>query len=528
MSGTGDFAAIAASCFDQRWHFDPVEASAQGLSEHDGRLGEFTEDRVQLQLAGLRASANALEEVEVSSIDDEIDRTALLNDLRVQSHVWIHEQPHVRDPGFWVNHLLEGLYHVLAARDRDPGARRDAVQARLEGAPALLAAAEATLAGCPRPFIETANAMLAGGRLLIEEADVLGGEESFVLAQRQAKAALDRFAAHLHGDLMDQAAEDFAIGVDGFNYRLAFQHALRATTPEILRFGVALVDEVTAELEQMAAAMRPGTPWQELMDQLRADQPAADRLVPAYADSMARARAFIADRGLVSLEDAPLEVIATPEFLVPVIPFAAYQPPGAFAEDGVGRFYVTQSPTGQAHVDHCQHEIPITALHEGWPGHHLQFARAVRHDRLVRRLVTTPVTVEGWALYCEDLLAAEGFLSTDEERFFQRVALLLRAVRVVLDVGLHTQDVSRTQAVDLLMDRVHMERRHAEAEVRRYTATPAYQLAYAVGRRELKQLRADREQRLGDQFDLRMFHDAVLGYGGLPVSLIRWGLEIDG
>ena len=133
----------------------------------------------------------------------------------------------------------------------------------------------------------------------------------------------------------------------------------------------------------------------------------------------------------------------------------------------------------------------------------------------------TPLTVEGWALYCEEMMAEQGFYATAEERLFQRVHLLWRAVRVLLDVGLHTRGMTVTQAVDFLAARLHVDRANAEAEVRRYCATPTYALSYAVGRRELLQLRQD----FGAS--LREFHDAIMPFGGLPVSLIRWGLGLE-
>jgi uncharacterized protein (DUF885 family) len=113
-----------------------------------------------------------------------------------------------------------------------------------------------------------------------------------------------------------------------------------------------------------------------------------------------------------------------------------------------------------------------------------------------------------------------------EEKFFQRVHLLWRALRIVLDVGLHTRGMTVDEAVRLLVDRVHFDRHNAEAEVRRYCANPAYQLCYAVGRRELQKLRHAYFAARGPGLSLRPFHDAVLRYGGLPVSLIRWGLGL--
>jgi len=144
-----------------------------------------------------------------------------------------------------------------------------------------------------------------------------------------------------------------------------------------------------------------------------------------------------------------------------------------------------------------------------------------------RKNVWTPLTVEGWALYCEDMMGEEGFYRSEEERFFQRVHLLWRAVRVLLDVGLHTRGMTFQQAVEYMVTHLRVDHANAEAEVRRYCAEAAYPLCYAVGRREILELRKDFQAARGDRFRLRAFHDALLRYGGLPVTLIRWGLGLN-
>jgi uncharacterized protein (DUF885 family) len=311
-----------------------------------------------------------------------------------------------------------------------------------------------------------------------------------------------------------------------------FEHALRDTAPELWRYGHHLVEEVEADLAARAA--RLGEPrWQELVDRLRTDHPDERALVGAYAAEMGRARDFVAERGLAAIPDDPLDVVATPPFMRPLVPFAAYDAPGAYSSDGTGLFYVTEpdpalAPAARERIlrDHCRHEIAVTALHEGYPGHHLQLTHARRLPSHTRKNLWTPLTVEGWALYCEDMMGEEGFYRTAEEMLFQRVHLLWRAVRVLLDVGLHTRAMSFEDAVSQLIERLHVDRSSAEAEVRRYCAWPGYQLCYAVGRRELRRLRDDFKARRGDGFTLRGFHDAVLGYGGLPVTLIRWGLGL--
>ena len=136
--------------------------------------------------------------------------------------------------------------------------------------------------------------------------------------------------------------------------------------------------------------------------------------------------------------------------------------------------------------------------------------------------------VEGWALYCEQLLDEAGYYRTPEQRLFQLVNLLWRAIRVVLDVGLHTRghDAGRGGGLHggAPADRA-AERRGRGAPLLRVAT---YQLCYAVGRRELLQLREDWQEATGPDFDPRRFHDTLLSYGGLPVSLARWGMDMAG
>ncbi len=532
-----ELADLIASYLDLRWHLDPVAATTAGVREHDHRLGRFAEEDVRQHVAAFRSLAGALEQVQVDSLDDEIDRTALLDDVRVTIHRFTTERVHRLNPSFWLEHALEGLYHLLARQDRPKEHRSRAVAERLAAIPDLLAAAEATLEDCPRVFVETALDVAAGAGSLIDE--VVGqlkpaGDATFDEAAAAARQAVEHFRTFLKNELLDGPQAGFAIGEDAFNFRLHHEHALRATAPELWRYGQRLADEVEAELERLAREIAPGTSWPDLVDRLRQDHPTAAELVRAYAGEMERARAFVIQHDLAPVPEGRLAVIETPPFLKPLIPFAAYQAPGAFAEDRTGWFYVTP-PDGRLPPDehermlrdHCVHELASTALHEGYPGHHLQFLVAQQQERTVRRLLGTPLTIEGWALYCEEMMAEQGFYRGVEERFFQRVHLLWRALRIVLDVGLHTRDMTFAEAVDLLVNRVHFDRRHAELEVRRYCAYPAYQLCYAVGRRELRALREAYQRAQGAAFSLRRFHEQALQYGGLPVSLIRWGMGLD-
>jgi len=535
----GPLQEIERSYFDLRWHLDPVAATQAGVTAHDDRFGRYGPAALAPHLAGLKSIAAALEGASAPALEDEIDRTALLNDIRVTLRRFERERPQAKNPTFWLSHLLGGLHFLMLRRDRTPAERAQAVSGRLEDVPAFLDDARATLTEPVRVFVETALQVAEGGSHLVQEVAAAAAQQAPDQAARLAAArdtavsALGAFTRDLWRWL-DGASDQFALGEEDFNFRLHYEHALRDTAPELWRYGHHLQQELEADLAARARRLDGRGGWHGVVDRLRAEHPTDAALVDAYAREMARARDFVAQRGLAPMPEAPLDVVATPAFMRPMIPFAAYDSPGPYSRDRTGWFYVTvpddRLPVDQRERilrDHCRFELPATALHEGYPGHHLQLVHAQAQPSHVRKNIWTPLTVEGWALYCEDMMGEEGFYGSEEEVLFQRVHLLWRAVRILLDVGLHTRGMTFDQAVTALVDQVHVDRANAEAEVRRYCAEPAYQLCYAVGRRELLQLREDYRAASQGDFTLRRFHDAILRYGGLPVALIRWGLGLD-
>ena len=537
----GPFREIERAYFDLRWHLDPVAATQAGVTTYDDRYGRFSPVALAPHLAALKSISAALEEATTGELEDEIDRTALLNDVRVLQQRFERERPQAKNPGFWLTHLLGGLHFLLGRRDRAPAERARALAGRLEDVPGLLDDARAALVEPVRVFVETALRITEGGLALVRDmgtaVDGVAPSEAgrVVAAAEQAGAALSSFTHDL-GRWLESASDRFALGEDDFNFHLHYEHALRDTAPELWRYGMHLKEELEADLARRAGRLSGGRGkrWQDVADRLRADHPPAAALVAAYAEEMRRARDFVATRGLAAIPDAPLDVVPTPAFMRPIIPFAAYDSPGPYSSDRAGWFYVTlPDPRLPAEAqermlrDHCRYELAATALHEGYPGHHLQLLHAQAQSSDTRKNVWTPLTVEGWALYCEDMMGEEGFYRSEEEAFFQRVHLLWRATRVLLDVGLHTRGMTFDQAVDQFVTELHVDRANAEAEVRRYCAEPAQPLCYAVGRREILELRKDFQAARGTKFTLRAFHDALLRYGGLPVALIRWGLGLN-
>jgi uncharacterized protein (DUF885 family) len=202
-------------------------------------------------------------------------------------------------------------------------------------------------------------------------------------------------------------------------------------------------------------------------------------------------------------------------------PAAFYYPP---SEDGTrpGTYYFnTYDPPSRP----LHQAVPMT-YHEAVPGHHFQLTaeRQLADLPAFRRhgaLLACGAYVEGWALYAERLAGEMGLYHTPLERFGAWESEAHRAARLVVDTGLHAFGWSRQRSIDLLVERAGLSRLDAAIETDRYIAWPGQALSYMIGQREILDLRARLEERDGDRFDLRAFHDQIIGHGSLPLDVMR-------
>ena len=219
-----------------------------------------TPSRCALHLAAFKAIAAAVEQLEIDDTQDEIDRTAFLDDIRITILRFERERPHVHDPGFWLSHLFEALYILLRRRRGDPAASGPGAVERLKATPAFLASARETLKDPPRVFLDTATAMTDGGLALMSQAAAAGHANGYRTSQEQSRRRRPRRNPRWDGSALALRQElnanpddlSFAIGEEQFNRRLHHEHALPAGAPELYRYGLHLVEEVEAEVAALA------------------------------------------------------------------------------------------------------------------------------------------------------------------------------------------------------------------------------------------------------------------------------------
>ena len=462
---------LCASFRDLESHFDPIA---------EGRLGRFDTATVREHLAAFRAIEAGVEELDVEDAADEIDRTALLDDIRVTIFRYQHERPHTRNPAFWLMRLCGALSDRPTVGPSD----RSCLEL-LKSIPDYLQAAEGTLKAPPSVFIDLARALIEPAADMIAGfmRDAEGDHEvrGVVLA---AEAALARFSVHLETELSQDAEERSpGVGEEEFERILHFRYALRAGAGEVWRYVQRLIEEVDGPVK--------GDGRPRILE--RARETVAD------LEPHARALGF-------PVHGVP-ELAEMPRHRALAEPLAEY----------------VRGPAGKGRFELSGHDwyepmlVPLVAENV-IPGVHTLAAHAAGLRTRVRQ--TASVGDAGFGLYALAVLDEAGAVK-------QRELLLYRAVLARIDIGLHTGQLSMADALRLLADRFPMQPREALAAVRGTLMEPGAATGAIITRRELLRLRDDRRRATGSGFSYAKHHGELMGYGGLPVSLIRWGLGVE-
>jgi uncharacterized protein (DUF885 family) len=343
-------------------------------------------------------------------------------------------------------------------------------------------------------------------------------------AELEAAAhAVEDYAGFLERDLGSRAQGDFACGHEYFDMLLRYRHGLSLTADDLHAFGQHLYESTLAELKVETRRLRGDEDIQALTRQIQATHPSAEELLAAYQHGMEDARTFVREHQLLSIpQGEQLNVIETPSFLRHHIPFAAYLQPTPRDPQQQGWYYVTPASNEAALGEHNFASLPHTCVHEAWPGHHCQFVTANLNpvaSSLPRLSNPSATLYEGWALYCEQLMQEQGFLNAPEARFVLLKDRLWRALRILLDVELHTRGLEVTEAAERMQTALGFTREQAMADLTWYSRAPTVPMGYATGWALINAAR----ERLQDGMEptLADFHDQLLAEGsiGLPFVL---------
>ncbi|MDD5645685.1 MAG: DUF885 domain-containing protein [Candidatus Bipolaricaulis sp.] len=542
----GAFYSAVDAFIDEFLRESPVAATQLGDHRFDARLSDHAPDARRRQEEQLRAGLAALSGIDISSFgpDAAIDHSVMVRLTRALLRDFDPLDYDERSPGVYVEECLGGIFLLLIREFAPLATRMKSVLGRLRQVPRVLAEAGANLVPerVPPVWAEMAIESATQGRglfTLLVPAMALRTPWLFpqiLVAARRAARALDEYAQFLRIDVAPRAKGDYAVGKDVFEEMLRDQHLLDVSADELLQIGHRLFDETERSMDELAVKLSPGKTPRQILDEAKKKHPDARGLLNAYRQEVARARAFVVEQGIATIPDEEsLKIKATPAYLRGVLPYAAYMPPGVLEPRQEGVFLVTpvsnrtSAETQEIKLrGHNTAKLPITALHEGYPGHHLQLVHANRTPTLPRKLASalSSLFVEGWAFYCEELMEELGFQSDPVQPLARRKDQLWRAARIILDVCLHTQGMSVDEAIAFLVDKVGLEPGDAKSEVRRYTQSPTQPMSYLIGKLEILKV-IDAYKTRHPQASMREMHDAILACGSLPPKLMAQRLLAD-
>lgn len=520
---------------------DPIEATQLGAHEYDDQLGQITPDWLAEAHERRQTWLARIEAIDPTTLApaEQMDRTVALIDLKTALRRHVDLRVWERAP-YWYLERLGSAFAGLINYDHAPVETRGAhLLARLQKTPDYLNTAQANLtAAAPPLHVEMGITAARGLQQFLSEAvpgfaatvpSMLGASLAAATAHVQlALQDFTNFLEQLHG----RAQGNFACGVEHFDFLLKEFHLLEIDHRSLYEFGREQMAADKTALADYAHSLDPATPWPAQIEAVKDHHPQGADFLAVYAAEMARARQHCVGADLITLPPGEsCAVVWLPAYLRAGAPLGFMHTTPPFADGLHSELLLTPLDTDapaerqRQHMrDNCYAFARSITLHEIYPGHHTQKV----HHKLatatspMRRYFSSPLFVEGWGLYTEDLMEESGFLHEPAVKLFKLRNALWRSARVVIDSGLHTRNMPFAVAVALLCDEVHLNRRMAEGEVRRYTThdNPTYPSAYLLGKTAIHALRRRWLGQPGPQRSLEEFHDQLLSYGSPPLRLV--------
>jgi len=550
------FADLSKRAMDTWMQLSPVSATQIGDHRYDSELDDLSAAGQQKTVAAYKALLGELDKIEVAKLgrENQVDAAILRNQL--QSEIWNAE---VLQSGKWDPQLYNGIagsaIYGLMAREFAPLPERlKAATARMEKLPAIFAQARENLdpARVPKIHAETV-AKQNKGILSIVDTFITPHIGELPQADQQRlqaaidglKKAVDEQQTWLDKTLVPNAKGDFRIGAEKYDQKLKFALSSSLSRQEIGERARAELKRVREDMYGIAQTVlkdKPGAPEmpaqptdeqqqkaiEAALELAYADKPARDKVVDDAKAALEQSTAFVREHDLMTLPDAPVDIILMPEFQRGVA-VAYCDSPGPLDKNLKTFYAVSPIPDdwSEKQVDSFLREynsrmIHLLSIHEGTPGHYLEGWHSAKFPSTLRAVLRSGLFAEGWAVYTERMMQEQGYLNNDPLFHLVQLKFYLRTIsNAILDQGVHVDNWDREKAMHLMTHDAFQQESEAAGKWVRAQLTSAQLPTYFVGAQEHFDTRKAVQEKLGDKFNLKAYHDQVLSYGAPPVRFAR-------
>ena len=534
----------------------PVNATFVGVHELDDRLPDLSEHGLGDTVADMEDLLRRAAELDVAGLApvERVDLRLARGFLRIELQE--HASGHFArgNPALYTGEAIFGVMSLFLSDYAPVGERATAAVARLEAVPGLLARCRENVRRAPAAWTRRALRECSGALdFLGEGIDLLGAEDPpraprLRAAADLAAAAFDELARWLGSDLLRRCDAPVAAGEEALDLCLRDGHCVDVPANEIAREARDALARVRAELWERARALGADSPTAALAG-LSELHPPAERYYDRYREVWGAMRDLALERELLSWPDAPIRFVPRPSWArkaAPSLYFLFYRSPAPFGGPEVHDYLVTPIDAGLPEGERtallrANNDSVIKlnhVVHHGGIGHHVQNWHARRAPSRIGRVAAVDCAsriamfcggtmAEGWACYATDLVREAGGLTPLEE-YAELSAEARMAARAVVDVELHEGRMGLDEAAAFYEREAGMGASAAHAEAVKNSMFPGVALMYRTGTEAIHALRRRAREREGAAFGLRSFHDRLLSWGSVPVSLAGELLEAEG
>jgi len=531
------FLDFSKTLMDEYLSWDPLYATQLGWHKYDKSMRDVSRQAVEQQAMRCTQLIEELKRYPPDSLTpaERVDRDLAEHLLRL----WLYEvkelKMHERVSSAATD-IGNALFPLMIREHPSFDDRLEAIIARLEAVPQFLERSRNVLRAPNRVWNE--EAYEAGKEIPA----LLRGIEALVVAKpltpdrrdrltRAMKKAADELEKHnnwLKVTIIPKASPRYALTPSEYATYISMK-GYGVNPDEALRIGDVYLDLAKRKMRETVKEILPGGDLTKALEMMKSDRPRSfDEAFKEYKDAVRRCRDFVIKSNLLTVPSGEdLLVLETPEFMRPIIPFQTQLEPGKFDTNRTGLFLVT--PTGdntELLKEHAFSTMANSAVHEGYPGHHVQSICSRSNPSYIRALCFSPDYIEGWGLYVEDLMLQQGFNNTPMGRLANLNDLIYRIVRLIAEIKLSKGFLTLDSASELFRKECGIEITSAKIEARSCAMFPAYYSAYLIGKLAIMQLREEVQVAMAEKYSLKAFHDMFLYSGCMPVKLMRQAVAV--
>lgn len=530
----------------------PTFATALGNHDHDHELDDLSPEA---RTADLENDRRVLEELKRSFDPADLTRDAQI-DLEIWQHaleyrIWqaTNSDDFANDPRVYLTYASDSVFTLLTQSTLPKHRNVENAARRIAAIPKVVEAAKRSIKNPPKVLTEIAIKRTDGAIAFYEEDVFVLADESRQLSglrqpAAQAVAALKELKRFLETDVLPRSSGDWRIGKQKFYEKLELELDAGLTADEVIEAAHSEADRVEREMYYVAKQLwytlfpKQSVPPDDergrrdtiriVLAELGKTHGTPETLVEDARETVGKIQAMIRDKGILTLPDPDqCSIIEMPEFqrgfsaayLNPAPPldpkakslYAISPPPSDWPEQRSKAFF----------EEYNAYMLQILTIHEAYPGHYVQLDYANRSPSLIRKILSSGVFAEGWAVYTEQMMLDQGYGDGDLALRLHQLKFYLRAVlNAILDHSMHCTEMTDEEAMALLVDRGYQTEGEAYGKVQRAKQSSCQLSTYFVGRTAFYRLRQAVQRARGEAFELGPFHEQVLGCGTLPVKYL--------